>query len=443
MKQKFLIYFVLTFFTVLNAQERKIEFTEFDLSNGLHVILHQDNSTPIVAVSVAYHVGSKNEDAKRTGFAHFFEHLMFTGTENIKIGELDKLLENAGAANNAYTTQDVTYYYDILPSNQLELGLWMESERMLHLKIDSNSVETQRKVVKEERSSRYDNKPYGSLWETVFKNAYKKHPYRWTPIGSVQYIDKATIEEFREFYKKYYVPENAVLVVAGDINIDEAKELVQKYFSDISRGKETIKRPDITEPSLAYTVRDTVYDNIQLPLVLYAYRIPEQKSDEMYKLNMLSDLLTDGESSRLRKVLVDEKKLAIEVSSFLYSLEDPGLFVIYALANYGVSVNDIKYALNKEIEKVKSEMIDEYEFTKLRNNVESQVVSSNSTMEGIAEELAMNYIFHNNTNLINKQLEKYMKVTREDILNCAKQYLPENGRVQIIYLPKSKMNTQN
>ncbi len=350
---------------------------------------------------------------------------------------------NAGATNNAYTTQDVTYYHEILPSNQLELGLWMESERMLHLKIDSNSVETQRKVIKEERSSRYDNKPYGSLLETVFKNAYKKHPYKWTPIGSVQYIDKATIGEFREFYKKYYVPNNAVLTIAGDIDVDDAKDLVKKYFSDIPKGKIEIERPNIAEPPLTYTVRDTVYDNIQLPLVLYAYRVPEQKSDEMYKLNMLSDLLTDGESSRLRKVLVDEKKLAVQVSSFVYSLEDPGLFLVYAFANYGVSADDIKYALNKEIEKIKSEMIDEYEFTKLRNNVESQIVSSNSTMEGIAEELAMNYIFQNNAALINKQLEKYMKVTREDILNCAKQFLPENGRVQIIYLPKSKMNTQN
>lgn len=438
MKTLVKLFFTMSVIALLTAQERRIGYSEFDLDNGLHVILHEDNTTPIVAVSVLYHVGSKNEDPKRTGFAHFFEHLMFSGTKNIKPGELDKILENAGAVNNAYTTQDYTYYYEILPSNQLELGLWMESDRMLQLEIDSNSVETQRKVVKEERKQRYDNRPYGSLWENVFKDAYKKHPYRWTPIGSVQYIDKATIEEFRNFYKKYYVPDNATLVIAGDIDKDDAEKLVRKYFKDIPRGTEEIKRPEIIEPPMTRVVRDTVYDNIQLPLVLYAYRIPKLTSGEIYKLEMLSDLLSDGASSRLKKELIDNKKLAVNVSSFVYSLEDPGLFVVYAIANYGISADQLKSALKKELDKVKTDLPEDYEFTKLQNNVENQVVSSNSTMEGIAEDLATYHALYNDTDLINKQLEQYSSITKEDILETAKKYLTDNGRLVLLYLPKNK-----
>ena len=273
MKSKTILAFLLIT-TLAFSQARKIEFTEFDLDNGLHVILHEDHTTPIVAVAIMYHVGSKNEDQKRTGFAHFFEHLMFEGSKNIERGQFDKIMESSGSANNANTTQDRTYYYEIMPSNQLELGLWIESERLLHAKIDEVGVETQRKVVKEERGQNFDNRPYGTVIEETFKRAYKVHPYKWLPIGSAQYIDEATIEEFREFYKTFYVPENGTLVLAGDIKIDEAKKLVRKYFDDIPNGGKKVPRPTIIEPPLNGEVRDTVYDNIQLPLVLQAYRIP-------------------------------------------------------------------------------------------------------------------------------------------------------------------------
>src|ERR1043165_5340507 len=207
----------------------KINFTEYDLPNGLHVILHEDHSTPIVAVSVMYHVGSKNEDPERTGFAHFFEHLLFEGSDNLKRGEYMKLVQAAGGQLNANTTQDRTFYYVVLPSNQLELALWMESERMLHAKIDQVGVETQRKVVKEEKKQRYDNTPYGQFVNVIYENAYTKYPYRWTPIGKEQYIDQATLDEFMNFYKTFYVPNNAALVIAGDINEANAKDLIRKY----------------------------------------------------------------------------------------------------------------------------------------------------------------------------------------------------------------------
>lgn len=221
---KILSFMSLVLFSItLSGQMNQIEFEEFTLDNGLHVILHEDHSTPIVVVSVMYHVGSKNESPERTGFAHFFEHLLFEGSENIKRGEFDKYITNAGGANNAYTSQDKTYYYESLPSNQLALGLWLESERMMHAKVDITGVETQRQVVKEERRLRVDNQPYGTFQEESMKRAFKKHPYQWTPIGSMDHLDRATESDYVNFYNDFYTPNNAVLSVAGDLDVEEAK----------------------------------------------------------------------------------------------------------------------------------------------------------------------------------------------------------------------------
>ena len=273
--------------TISNAQSSKIEFTEFDLDNGLHVILHQNNSIPTIAINLMYHVGSKNEKSERTGFAHFFEHLMFEGSDNIKRGEYDKYIQNAGGKNNASTWFDVTQYFEVLPSNQLELALWLESERMLHLKIDSTGIETQRKVVKEERKQSYENRPYGRLYLEVFSNSYKVHPYQWMPIGEAQYIDQAKYIEFMNFYKEFYVPQNAVLVLTGDIQIDKAKALITKYFSTIPKGTEPIYRPTVKEPQQAKESRVTAYDKIQLPAIVYAYHTPAMGTNDAYALDML------------------------------------------------------------------------------------------------------------------------------------------------------------
>lgn len=423
---------------IIFSQGREIEFTEYTLENGLHVILHQDNTTPIVAVSIMYHVGSKNEDPKRTGFAHFFEHLMFEGSKHIGRGEFDKIMESAGAANNASTSQDRTYYYEILPSNQLELGLWIESERLLHAKIDTVGVETQRKVVKEERRQSYDNQPYGSLFEETFKRAYKVHPYNWMPIGSVQYIDEATIDEFRDFYQTFYVPQNATLVIAGDISLGETKDLVEKYFADIPKSSREIPRPNVEEPPLGIEIRDTVYDNIQLPLVLHAYRIPALGTKDYYAIDMLTTLLSSGQSSRLQKVIVDEKQEAINVGAFPFSLEDSGLFIAYGIANQGVAADKLESSIQDEFNKVITEKITEKEFRKLQNQIENSFVSSNSTVAGIAGSLANYHVLYGDTDLINSEIDRYMEVTIDDIQNAAKKYLTENERVVLYYLPKSE-----
>ena len=437
--RKFLLSFVLLL--VIPActfgQGQKIDFVEYDLPNGLHVILHQDNSIPIVAVTTTYHVGSKNENASRTGFAHFFEHLMFEGSENIKRGEIDNLIQNAGGQLNASTSFDETKYYFILPSNQLELGLWIESERMLHAKVDTVGVETQRKVVKEERRQSIDNRPYGSMFEQVFSHSFKVHPYRWTPIGSFQYIDQATIDEFRDFYKTFYVPNNAVLSIAGDIDINKTKELINSYYSTIPKGTKTIPRPTEVEPAKTAEVRDSVFDNIRLPAVIEAYHIPAQTDDDYYAISMLTNLLSEGQSSRLYKALVDNKKVALYSGSFPMSMEDPGLFITYSIAGMGKTAQENEAAMDQEIERVKKELISDEEFQKLKNQSETDLVKEKNRQLGIAESLATYYIFFKNTNLINTEIEKYLAVTKEDLKRAANKYFCNDNRTVLYYLPKT------
>lgn len=417
------------------AQSR-IDFSEFDLPNGLHVILHQDNSTPIVAVTISYHVGSKNESPDRTGFAHFFEHLMFEGSENIPRGQFDKIAMNAGGQINANTSWDRTFYYILVPSNQLELGLWMESERLLHLRIDSTGVETQRRVVKEERKQSYDNRPYGSLVEKTFSTAYKVHPYRWTPIGSAQYIDEAKLEEFIEFHSRFYVPNNAILSIAGDIDPEKTKELVTKYFGDIPRGTKEITRPNLVEPKQTAEVRDTVFDNIQLPAVVQAYHMPAMGTPDYYALSMLTTLLSDGESSRLNKSVVDKQQKALFVGSFPIPLEEPGLFLVFGIVNMNINPSDLESAIDAEIKLAQTVELSDREFEKLRNKIENDFVSRNSTMAGIAENLSDYRMYFGDANLINTEIDKYMKVSKADIMRVANQYLIKDNRIVLYYLPK-------
>ncbi len=442
MKMKKLLFLLFVFVPFFSNGQNNIDYTRYQLKNGLDVILHQDNSSPVVAVNIMYHVGSKNEDPERTGFAHFFEHLMFEGTEHIERGKLDKLIQNAGGNYNAFTTQDITSYFEVLPSNQLKLALWIESERLRSLVIDSTGVETQRSVVKEERKARYENQPYGGFWEELFSRAFTTHPYSWVPIGYVQYIDQARIEEFRKFHDHFYVPENAVLVIAGDIEIKETKKLVKAYFGDIPSGEHEIYRPQVDEPPQTTEVRDTVYDNIQLPAVFKAYHMPPEGSGDYYALDVLSNVLAGGKSSRLYKQLVDEKEIAVQTSAFAYGLEDAGLFVLYGIANFGIEAEKIESAIEQEMKKIKEEGITDQEFQKVKNQIENDFYTSNSTMEGIALSLAKYHTIYNDADLINTEIKRYMNVTKEEIEEAARQYLSDENRVILYYLPKQKQTAE-
>ena len=436
MIMKFYTFFFLFIVTFSYSQVEPINFTEFTLDNGLHVILHEDHSTPIVAISVMYHVGSKNENPERTGMAHFFEHLLFEGSENIERGEFDDYIESSGGSNNAYTSNDKTYYHEVLPSNQLELGLWLESERMLHAKVEPIGIETQREVVKEEKRQRVDNQPYGTMIGEMMKRAYQVHPYRWTIIGSMEHLNAAQEEEFMSFYKTFYVPNNAVLSIAGDINIENAKKMVEKYFSTIPKGTHEIPRPNMIEPKKTKEVRDTIYDNIQLDAVIHGFHIPAEGKDDFYAVDMLNKLLSDGNSSRLHKELVETSQKCIYAGAFTFNLENPGLTLAFAMANSGEDPQEIENIMEQEYKKLKSELISDKDLEKLQNQIESDFINSNSNMAGIAESLANYHLFFGDANLINKEINKYLAVTKEEIMNAAKKYYNKENRVTLYYLPK-------
>ncbi len=417
-----------------NISAQSIKFVEYDLKNGLHVILHEDHSTPITAVTVMYHVGSKNETTGRSGMAHFFEHLLFEGSENIGRGQYSKYVENAGGALNANTSQDRTFYYELLPSNQLELGLWLESERMLHAKVEMIGIETQREVVKEEKRQRIDNQPYGNLFLETLDHAFDVHPYSWPPIGSMEDLNAAQEIDFKNFYKTFYVPNNAVLSIAGDISIEETKILIDKYFSGIPRGTMEIPRPTQVEPLNKGEVRDTIWGKDQLTMIVQAFHIPAQGTKEFYAVDMLNQLLSQGESSRLNKSLVEEKELALFSGAFTYNTEHPGLTMAFSLANMGADPMLVEQGMTEEFERVKKEMITDKELQKLRNQLENDFVTRNATVAGIAESLANYHMYFGDANLINTEIEKYMAVTKEEIMTAANKYYNKDNRVVLYFM---------
>lgn len=417
------------------ASAQKVAFEEYDLDNGLHVILHQDNSAPVVITSVMYHVGAKDEQPDRTGFAHFFEHLLFEGTKNIGRGEWFKIVTGNGGTNNANTTDDRTYYYEIFPSNNLELGLWMESERLLHPVINQIGVDTQNEVVKEEKRLRVDNQPYGNILAEVKKNLFTNHPYRWATIGSMEHLDAAKLEEFQAFNKKFYVPNNAVLVVAGQFNPAQAKEWIKKYFEVIPKGQ-AVTRSHFEEKPITKTIKATFQDpNIQIPMMITAYRTPSMKTRDARVLDMISTLLSDGKSSRLYKKIVDDKKMALQIGAISFSQEDYGSYIIYGLPMGAFTMADLLKEADEEIVKLQTDLISEKEHQKLLNKFENQYVNSNASVEGIADNLASYYLLYKDVNLINTEIDIYRSITREEIREVAKKYLNPNQRLELEYTP--------
>lgn len=484
-----LIFTGLALFSSVSAfSQEKIEYIEYDLDNGIHVILHEEHATPIVAVSVLYHVGSKNEKSDRTGFAHFFEHLLFEGSQNIGRGEYSELVEKNGGTLNANTSQDRTFYYEILPSNQLELGIWLEAERMLHAKVDNTGIETQRSVVKEEKRQRVDNQPYASFIGETFKRMFKIHPYQWQPIGSMADLDAAEEKDYVDFYRTFYVPANATISIAGDINIEETKKWIADYFGSVPKGqainlfrdyeimsnedfkskyavdksgfnsatilpisKEAksiysklektpidIRRPEKVTEQLSEVITDTIYDNIQLPGLFMSYQFPKQTDKDMYALQMMNDVLSGSTSSRINKTLVEKEQVAQFAFSFAYGLEDAGLGIFAAIAAKDKSLDTLLIEFDKQIELIQNELISNEEFERIRNQYENQFVSSNSSVAGIAENLANNHVYFGDANLVNTELSNYMAVTKEDIQRVAKKYLTKDARIILYYLPKEK-----
>lgn len=435
MRKRFLsIAMAASFAMLFNAQQ--IKFEEYDLPNGLHVILHQDNSAPVVTTSVMYHVGAKDEAAGRTGFAHFFEHLLFEGTKNIKRGEWFKLVSSNGGSNNANTSPDRTYYYETFPSNNEQLGLWMEAERLRHPVINQIGVDTQREVVKEEKRLRMDNQPYGGLFNAILTTLFKKHPYKGTVIGSMEDLNSAKLEEFNAFFKKYYIPNNATLVVAGDIKPEQTKKWINEYFGSIPKGT-PVTRNFPKETPITQEFEETIYDaNIQIPAYIFAYRTPAGNERDAYILSMLGSYLSKGKSSVLYKKLVDNEKKALAVEAFNLGLVDHSIFAFFAIPMGNTSKDILKKDIDAEIKKLQTDLISEEDYQKLQNQVENDFVNANSSVEGIANTLADSYLLKGNTNLINEEINIYRSITREDLRNAARKYLNSNQRAIINYLPK-------
>ncbi len=420
------------------TKAQEVAYQEYDLDNGLHVILHQDNGAPVVTTSVMYHVGGKDRSDGRTGFAHFFEHLLFEGTENIDRGQWFDIVSSKGGKNNANTSQDRTYYYEVFPSNNLELGLWLESERMLHPVIDQVGVDTQNEVVKEEKRLRVDNAPYGNLLNVVGENLFKVHPYKDPNIGYMEDLDAATLEEFIEYKNTYYGPNNAVLVVAGDIDIEKTKKMIQDYFGPIPRGNEVVRNYPKETPITEEIKTQTFDNNIQIPAAVVAYRTPGFASREAYVLDMISSYLSDGKSSKLYKKMVDDQKQALQVGAFNVGQEDYGMYLVFGLPLGEVSLETLVSEMEEEVAAVRNGLISENDYQKLQNKFENQFVNSNSSVEGIANSLARNYMLYGDTSLINKEIDIYRSITRAEIQKVAQEYLKPNQRVVIDYLPTPK-----
>jgi predicted Zn-dependent peptidase len=385
-----------------------------------------------------YHVGAKDENPERTGFAHFFEHLLFEGTKNINRGDWFKIVAANGGQNNANTTDDRTYYYETFPSNNLELGLWLESERLMHPVINQIGVDTQNEVVKEEKRLRVDSQPYGNLLAEVKKELFVKHPYKGTTIGEMSHLDAATLEEFKAFNKKFYIPNNAVLVVAGDIELTSTKKMIQDYFGSIPSGK-PIERNFPKEDPITKTLTAKAYDNnIQTPAIILAYRTPSFKSRDAYVLDMISTYLSSGKSSVLYKKIVDEQKQALAVQAVNISQEDYGMYALFALPFGEVTLKTLVEEMDEEIVKLQTDLISEKDYQKLQNKAENAFVNSNSSVSGIANSLARYYMLYGNTNLVNTEIDIIRSITRDDIKAIAKKYLNTNQRLVLEYLPKKE-----
>lgn len=414
-----------------------IDFVEYDLPNGLHVILHQNKTAPVVSTYLLYHVGSKNERSDRTGFAHFFEHLMFEGTQNIQRGQIDKLVSAAGGNLNASTSFDRTDYHFNLPSNQLGLALWIDSERMMHGKVEKVGVETQRQVVKEERRRGTDNAPYGTLFENLVGLTFKGSPYEWPPIGSAQYIDQAKIEEFRDFYHHFYVPNNATLVVAGDFEIEPTKKLIADYFGPIPRGKE-IERPQFElKPQTTPAEQTVTAPTTPLPAVVHAWRAPSETAADAPALELLADILGTGRSSRLYERLVRGEQAASEIEVFPYLLEKGGLIGVFAIGNPQTSLEKLDGLIDEEIAKVRDSGVSAEELQKAKNLKLREIASSYGTMQSRAENLAHYHVMFGDTAKINHEWERYEAVTPADIQRVASKYFQPGG-VNILRFPLEK-----
>ncbi len=428
-------------FTSIEAQSadfKPVPIVKDTLPNGLTVVYSIDKSAPIIATVVHYKVGSRYEVPGKTGYAHFFEHLMFESTDAYPRASIDKFVEEAGGSLNAHTASDETVFYLKLPSNNLEMALWIESSRMRGLHVDTIGVNTQKGVVSEELKMRRENTAYGTMIDKMSEFLYKGTNYEWTTVGSLEDIQNAKNSDFKTFYDEYYYPNNAILAVVGDFNLEDARVLVNKYFGRLPRHTIPPERPFVLQP-IEKPVKETIEDaKAQLPGIFIGYRGCSEIAPDNYPLTLLSQILAAGESSRFYQKLVDKDQISVGAAVFPYSLEKAGSLIFYSIAAPGKSVDENIEAIDGLIKDVVKNGVTDEELQKAKNIMEASFISDKKNVLEKAESLASYTAYYGDPSLINTELDKYLKVTKEDILRVAKKYLDTDKRIVLIYMPKDK-----
>jgi zinc protease len=403
------------------------------LPNGLQALLVEQHEAPVVSVQVWYHVGSKDEVPGKTGFAHLFEHLMFQGTKNIGPEGFSDYIVRNGGIDNANTTEDYTVFWETIPSSVLPLALWLEADRMRNLDFNARAFDTEREVVKEERRTRFDNQPYGTVIESLYQLAFRVHPYRHMPIGSMEDLDRASVDDIRAFYDTYYVPNNAALVIVGDFEPGGAETLVRKYFAPLERGKPVERaispEPPQTSPHLTKLTR-----HVALPAFVAAYHMPADGTPDAYPLRVAARILSEGESSRIYRRLVYDKQMALQAQSAGNFTEDPNLFFVLAILNAGFTPAQGEAVMNAELERLKSELVSAEELAKAKNQILRDFVISREGVQSLGGELGYAAVVLKDPNLLDSELDRFMAVNAEDIQRVARKYfVPENSTTLEIY----------
>ncbi len=412
-----------------------LTYEEHRLENGLTVVTHEDQSTPVVNLQLWYHVGSKNERVGRTGFAHLFEHLMFKGSANVAPEQHAEFITGVGGISNAYTTDDTTVYWETVPSNYLERILWLEADRMRTLDVSEENFTSEREVVKEERRVRVESPPYGDLFEMLYAAAFDEHPYRHLPIGSMEDLGAATIEDVQDFYELYYRPGNAYLVLAGDFETTRAMEWVEQYFGSIPAGEGEVPRVTLREPEHHEERRIERRKPVPLPAYVAGYYIPHDGHADSYPLTLASSILSEGRSSRVYQSLVYEKQLALQASAFTSVREHPNLFMAILIMNRGASLEEGEAALDAEFQRMMTEPVTDAELAKAKNQIRSSYIMGRQTVRNKADALAHAAVIHQDAATAVDEFELFMKVTKEDIMRVIGKYLDPANRTVVTVLP--------
>ncbi|WP_316806682.1 pitrilysin family protein [Pedobacter agri] len=408
-----------------------VDFNRFTLANGLKVLVHEDPTTPMAVLNILYDVGARDENPEKTGFAHLFEHLMFGGSINIP--SYDEPLQRVGGENNAFTSNDITNYYITLPAENIETAFWLESDRMLSLAFSEKSLETQRNVVSEEFKQRYLNQPYGDVWLKLRPLAYKEHSYRWATIGKeLSHIEHATMEDVKAFFKKHYTPQNAILVVGGNVKTEDVKKLAEKWFEPIPAG-ERYERNLIQEAPQTEERRETVKANVPLNAIYVAFKMPGRLDPDYYAFDLLSDIMSRGQSSRLYNSLLKEQKLFSDINAYISSSLDPGLFIVEGKLVEGVTTEQAEKAIWAELDKLKAELVSDNELTKVKNKVESVLVFSEMSLLDKAMNLAY-YELLGDAALLNQEAAEFLKVSAEDIKRISNDTFKKESSSTLYYL---------